>query len=152
MTSAGPRRAADRMRSVIQPSFPAINRVEAVIQAAVNRDDFTPSRSSDCQSPMKTSRVCILMPNRLSRTNACCRRFAERETLTFCPTFDVRTGSLRQKLTSDQRVSYKSTGLFREIAVDALVFEFIGLAMARALRHRACGPSSRRRCRRIGNY
>jgi hypothetical protein len=93
------------------------------------------------------------MPIRLSRTNACCRRFAERETLTFRPTFDVADGALRQKLTSDQRVPYKSTGLFREIAVDALVFEFIGLAMLALCVIVLAVPSSRRPPgRRIGNY
>jgi hypothetical protein len=93
------------------------------------------------------------MPTRRSRTNACCRRFAERETLTFRPTFGAAAGALRQKLTGDQWVPYKSTGLFREIAVDALVFEFIGLAMLALCVIVLAVPSSRRPPgRRIGNY
>jgi hypothetical protein len=92
------------------------------------------------------------MPTRLSRTNACCRRFAERETLTFRPTFGVADGGCRQKLTSDQRLGSKSTGLFREIAVDGLVFEFIGLAMLALCVIVLAVPSSRRPPgRRIGN-
>jgi hypothetical protein len=65
----------------------------------------------------------------------------------------VADGVLRQKLTSDQWVPYKSTGLFREIAVDALVFEFIGLAMLALCVIVLAVPSSRRPPgRRIGNY
>jgi hypothetical protein len=62
-------------------------------------------------------------------------------------------GARRQKLTSDQQVPYKSTGLFREIAVDALVFEFIGLAILALCVIVLAVPSSRRPTgRRIGNY
>ena len=93
------------------------------------------------------------MPTRLSRTNACCRRFAEREPLTFRPTFGVADGARRQKLTSDQWLAYKSSGLFREIAVDALVFEFIGLAMIALCVIVLAVPASRRPPgRRIGNF
>src|ERR1700753_2597095 len=82
------------------------------------------------RSPMKTSRPLPAMPTRRSRTSACCRRFAERDALTFRPTFVAADGGGAPELTSDQRVPYKSTDeLFREIAVDALVFEFIGFVM-----------------------
>jgi hypothetical protein len=65
----------------------------------------------------------------------------------------VAAASLREKLTSDQRVPYKSIGLFREIAVDALVFEFMGLAMIALCVIVLAVPSSRRPPgRRIGNY
>jgi hypothetical protein len=69
------------------------------------------------------------------------------------PIFGAADGARRQKLTSDQRVPYKATGLFREIAVDALVFEFIGLAMVALCVIGLAVPSSRRPTgRRIGNY
>jgi hypothetical protein len=93
------------------------------------------------------------MPTRRSRTSACCRRFAERETLTFRPKFGAVGGAGGQKLTSGQRVPYKSTGLFREIAVDALVFEFIGLAILALCVIVLAVPSSRRPTgRHIGNH
>jgi hypothetical protein len=38
-------------------------------------------------------------------------------------------GAHGRKLTGGQWVPYKSIGLFGEITVDALVFEFMGLAM-----------------------
>jgi hypothetical protein len=92
------------------------------------------------------------MPTRRTRTNASCRRFAEPEALTFRPTFGAASRARRQKLTSDQRVPYKSTGLFREIAVDALVFEFIGLAILALCVIVLAVPSSRRPTGwRIGN-
>jgi hypothetical protein len=61
-------------------------------------------------------------------------------------------GARHRKLTGDQRLASKSTGLFREIAVDALVFEFIGLAMLALCVIVLAVPSSRRPPgRRIGN-
>jgi hypothetical protein len=92
------------------------------------------------------------MPSRRSRTNACCRPFAAREPLTFRPTFGVADGASREKLTSGQWLHIKSTGLFREIAVDALVFEFMGLAMIALCVIVLAVPSSQRpRGRRIHN-
>jgi hypothetical protein len=92
------------------------------------------------------------MPTRRSRINACCRRFAAHEPLTFRPIFGAADGTPRQKLRSGQRLHYKSTGLFREIAVDALVFEFMGLAMVALCIIVLAVPSSRRPPgRRIGN-
>jgi hypothetical protein len=62
-------------------------------------------------------------------------------------------GALRRKLRSNQRLAYKSTGLCREIAVDALVFEFIGLAMLALCVIVLAVPASRRPPgRRIGNF
>jgi hypothetical protein len=64
----------------------------------------------------------------------------------------VAVATRRRKLTSGQQLPYKSTGLFREIAVDALVFEFIGLAMIALCVIVLAVPSARRPPgRRIGN-
>jgi hypothetical protein len=93
------------------------------------------------------------MPTRRSRANACEKRFAERETLTFRPIFGVADGARRRKLRSSQRLAYKSTALFREIAVDALVFEFMGLAMLALCVIVLAVPSSPRPPgRRISNH
>jgi hypothetical protein len=64
----------------------------------------------------------------------------------------VADGPRRQKLRNGQRLHYKSTGLFREIAVDALVFEFMGLAMIALCVIVLAVPSSQRpRGRRISH-
>jgi hypothetical protein len=61
-------------------------------------------------------------------------------------------GAGRQKLRSGQQLHTKSTGLFREIAVDALVFEFMGLAMIALCVIVLAVPSSQRPSgRRIHN-
>src|ERR1700721_1799639 len=102
---------------------------------------------------MKTSRHLRPMRSRHSRTNACCRPFAAPKPLTLPPPSGAGVGAGRQKLRSGQRLHTKSTGLFREIAVDALVFEFIGLAMAALCVIVLAVPSSRRPTgRRIGNH
>jgi hypothetical protein len=69
------------------------------------------------------------MATRRNRTSACCRRFAGRESLTLGPTFEEAVRARRQELRNGQLLPYKSTGLLGRIAVDALVFEFMGLAM-----------------------
>ena len=62
-------------------------------------------------------------------------------------------GGRRQKLTSSQSLPYKSVGLFGEIAVDALVFEFMGLAMLALCVIVLAIPSSQRpSARRISDY
>jgi hypothetical protein len=64
----------------------------------------------------------------------------------------VADGTSRQKLRSGQRLHTKSNELFREIAVDALVFEFMGLAMAALCVIVLAVPSSQRPSgRRIRN-
>jgi hypothetical protein len=101
---------------------------------------------------MKTSRRLRPMPSRRCRTNACCRPFAAREPLTSPPPSGAGDGASRQKLTSGQWLQTKSTGLFREIAVDALVFEFIGLAIVALCVIVLAVPSSQRpRGRRISH-
>ena len=69
------------------------------------------------------------MPSRRSPSSACCRRFAERDLLTVDQTLPARVPPCPQKLTNGQSLPNKSNGLFQEIAVDAMVFEFMGLAM-----------------------
>lgn len=69
------------------------------------------------------------MRSRLNRTSVCFRRFAERKSLTFGPVLGAADRAHCQKLTSGQSLPDKSIGLFGEITVDALVFEFMGLAM-----------------------
>jgi hypothetical protein len=53
-------------------------------------------------------------------------------------------GAHGRKLTSDQWVPYKSIGLFGEITVDALVFEFMGLAVLALCVVVLAVPSARR--------
>jgi hypothetical protein len=69
------------------------------------------------------------MRSRPNRTSACFRRFAGREPLTLPPPFGDAVRTRSQELTNGQCLPYKSIGLSGEIAVDALVFEFMGLAM-----------------------
>ena len=93
------------------------------------------------------------MPTRPNRTSECCRRFAERKSLTFRLIFGVADGGRRQKLTSSQSLPYKSIGLIGGIAVDALVFEFMGLAMLALCVIVLAIPSSHRPpARRIRDY
>ena len=70
------------------------------------------------------------MPNRPNRINACCGRFAEHEPLTFDLAF---AGQHRADLSEINKRSIACSQIYRftgGIAVfDALVFEFMGLAM-----------------------
>jgi hypothetical protein len=59
----------------------------------------------------------------------CCRRFAERKSLTFRKTLGAAGGAHSRKLSCGQSLPIKSTGLLGGFSVDALVFEFMGLAM-----------------------
>jgi hypothetical protein len=93
------------------------------------------------------------MPTRPNRTSGCCRRFAEPKSLTFRPIFGAADGGRRQKLTGSQSLPYKSIGLFGEVAVDALVFEFMGLAMLALCVIVLAIPSSQRPpARRISDH
>jgi hypothetical protein len=69
------------------------------------------------------------MPSRPSRISGCFRRFAERKSLTFRQTLDALASACSHKLRTGQSLPDKSTGLFGGFSVDALVFEFMGLAM-----------------------
>jgi hypothetical protein len=69
------------------------------------------------------------MPSRPSLTSACCRRFAERKSLTFRQTLGAVGGAHSRKLRAGQSLLNKSIGLLGRFSVDALVFEFMGLAM-----------------------
>jgi hypothetical protein len=64
-----------------------------------------------------------------NRTSACFKRFAGPESLTLRPTFGTAVRRQRRELTNGQLLPYKSIGLVGGIAVDVLVFEFMGLAM-----------------------
>ena len=72
--SAAERQAA--MRAVNPAFIPRNHRVEAVIEAAVNRRRFR-ARSRSCwrccRSPMRTSRLCRLCRAAAAATSACCR-------------------------------------------------------------------------------
>jgi len=64
-----------------------------------------------------------------SRTSVCNRHFAGRKSLTLRRLLGAKRLALGQMLSRGQRLPYKSTGLLGRCAVDALVFEFMGLAM-----------------------
>ena len=71
------------------------------------------------------------MPTRRNRISGCCRRFAGREALTLPSNIWRGAGAQRRELRNGQFVPDKSNGLMGGIAVfDALVFEYMGLAMA----------------------
>jgi uncharacterized protein YdiU (UPF0061 family) len=72
------------MRAVNPAFIPRNHRVEAVIEAAVNRDDFAPFEEllTVLANPHQTSRRLRATPNRPNRTSACCRPFAGRDALT----------------------------------------------------------------------
>ena len=86
-------------------------------------------------------------PNRIS---ACGRRFAARDALTPRPPFDEALGHNRRKLTKGQSAPDKSNGLLGEIAVDGLVFEFMGLAILALCLIVLAFPSQRRPSRHLG--
>ena len=92
------------------------------------------------------------MPNRPSRTSVCSRRFAERNSLTLHPGFGAAPDVPPQQLTDGQWLADKSTGV-GGIAVDALVFEFMGLALLALCVIVLAVPSSRRSsARHIRDY
>ena len=92
------------------------------------------------------------MPTRRSRTSACCRRFAGREALTVDATIAGAVCALPLNLTNDQSFPDKSIGLLGGIAVaDALVFEFMGLAMLALCIVVLAVPSGRRPARYIND-
>ena len=86
--SEEPQAPADRqaaMRSVNPAFIPRNHRVEAVIEAAVNRDDFAPFEEllAVLAKPYRRpAGLCGLRRVRPSRTSACCRPSAGREALT----------------------------------------------------------------------
>jgi hypothetical protein len=69
------------------------------------------------------------MPSRQSRISACSRHFAGRKSLTFRRTLGAAGSARSHKLSSGQSLPTKSIGLFGGFSVDALVFEFLGLAI-----------------------
>jgi hypothetical protein len=69
------------------------------------------------------------MPIRPSRISAYFKPFAERKSLTFHQTLGSQRKAKRRKLRSAQSVPSKSIVLFGRFSVDALVFEFMGLAV-----------------------
>ena len=92
------------------------------------------------------------MPTRLSRTSACCRRSAGREALTVDATIAGAVCALPLNLRNDQSFPDKSIGLLGGIAVaDALVFEFMGLAMLALCIVVLAVPSGRQRVRHVSD-
>jgi hypothetical protein len=89
------------------------------------------------------------MRNRPNRTSACCRRFAGRESLTLRPTFAAADRAGYGELTNGQSLPYKPIVLLGDFAVDALVFEFMGLAMLALCVVVLAVPSGRRPARQI---
>jgi hypothetical protein len=93
------------------------------------------------------------MRNHLNRTNGCFRRFAGLEPLTCHSTSDEATPAGSRELRNGQSLAYKSNGLQGELAVDALVFEFMGLAILALCVVVLAVPSSRRpSARHISDY
>ena len=92
------------------------------------------------------------MPIHQSPSSACCGRFAERESLTFRPTFGEVAGAPCQELRNGQLLPDKSIGLVGGFAVDALVFEFMGLAMLALCVVVLAVPSRRPPARHIRDY
>ena len=68
------------------------------------------------------------MRRRPSRTSGCFGLFAGRESLTLHSTFAGVIRAACQELRNGQLLPHKSIGC-QGVAVDALVFEFMGLAM-----------------------
>ena len=130
-----PQAAAERkaaMRSVNPAFIPRNHRVEAVIQAAVNRDDFAPFEEllTVLSKPYQDQPALPVMPIRRSRTSAYCRRFAGPEALTALLKRPCTIRSQRfHKLRNGQRDPDKSIVLIEGFVMDAFAFEFIGLAM-----------------------
>src|ERR1700722_5028003 len=101
---------------------------------------------------MKTSRPCQAMATRPNRINACCKRFAERESLTLPPNIRHR---FRPHGPGINRRSMASLQIYRfvgGIAVDALVFEFMGLAMLALCLVVLAVPARRPRGPRVSDY
>jgi hypothetical protein len=92
------------------------------------------------------------MRKRPSHTSACFRRFAARESLTFRPTFGETAGAPCHELRNGQCFPDKSIGFVGGIAVDALVFEFMGLAMLALCVVVLAIPSRRPPARHISDY
>jgi hypothetical protein len=92
------------------------------------------------------------MRRRQNRTSACFRRFAARESLTFRPTFGETARAPCQQLRSGQLLPDKSIGFVGGFAVDALVFEFMGLAMLALCVVVLAVPSRRPPVRRIRDF
>ena len=71
------------MRAVNPAFIPRNHRIEAVIEAAVEREDFAPFEELlwSWRSRTRTSRVAAYASRR-SPNSACCRRSAERDVLT----------------------------------------------------------------------
>ena len=92
------------------------------------------------------------MPTRLSRTSACCRRFAGREALTVDATIAGAVCALPLNLTNDQSFPDKSIGLLGEFVMDAFAFEFIGMAMIALCLVVLAIPSGRRPSGRVRHY
>jgi hypothetical protein len=89
------------------------------------------------------------MRSRRNRTSACCRRFAGRESLTLGATFGAADRATGCELTNGQWLPYKPIVLLGDFAVDALVFEFMGLAMLALCVVVLAVPSGRRPARQI---
>src|SRR5580692_3486344 len=81
------------------------------------------------RSPTKSSRHSPITPIRPSRISGCSRRFAGRKSLTVPETLGGAHVASLHKLRSAQSLPGKSIGLFGDFDVDALVFEFMGLAI-----------------------
>jgi hypothetical protein len=75
---------------------------------------------------MKTNRNSLLMPTRPSLKSGCARPSAAPEQINFAST--IPEAASRQ-LRFGQSASAKLVSLLGDIVVDALVFEFMGLAM-----------------------
>jgi hypothetical protein len=71
--------------------------------------------------------------------------------LTLRPPFHAAAGRHGQKLRSGQRLPYNSNGLLGGIAVDVLVFEFMGLAILALCVIVLAVPSQQRPSRRISD-
>jgi hypothetical protein len=69
------------------------------------------------------------MQIRPNLTNAFFGRFAGRKSLTVHATLDAASAPYLRKLTGVQSLPGKSDGLLGRLTLDALVFEFMGLAM-----------------------
>ena len=89
------------------------------------------------------------MRSRPNRTSACCRRFAGREALTLRATFAAADPASGCELTNGQWLPYKPIVLLGDFAVDALVFEFMGLAILALCVVVLAVPSGRRPARQI---
>ena len=92
------------MRTVNPDFIPRNHLIEAVIEAAVNRDDFAPFEEllTCFRGRIRTSRPLPAMRRRPNRTSACCRRFAGRKSLTPHPPSGQALAPAAQKLRKGQ--------------------------------------------------